>query len=105
VRPADASAGFTAGSELGYGYEIYNAGAAVQTVVSVWRDKDRIVALPASTAAVPADGRAVPVTGTIALPANLPAGLYVLQVAATSNDPKQAKRSRAAVQQVSFEVK
>ena len=105
VRPSDASADFTAGGELGYGYEIYNAGPAVQTVVSVWRDGNRIVALPPSTAATQGDGRGVPVTGTVALPADLSAGVYVLQIATTSDDPKQPKRSRAAVQQVAFEVK
>ncbi len=38
-------------------------------------------------------------------PDDLPSGTYVLQIAATSDDPKHAKRASGAVQRLSFEVK
>jgi hypothetical protein len=50
------------------------------------------------------DGHVV-AAGHLRLADDLPAGAYVLQIAATSDDPKQAKKTRTAVQRISFDVK
>ena len=44
-------------------------------------------------------------TGGLKLGDELLPGTYVLQIAATSNDPTHPKRARAAVQRLSFDVR
>jgi len=105
VRPADALRVYAPGTELSYSYEIYNAGTAVQAVTSLWRGTDRLTSLPPDTLVPPADGGPFATAGGLKLADDLPAGTYVLQIAATSDDPKHAKRARGAVQRLSFDVK
>ena len=105
VRPADALRVYAPGTQLSYWYEIYNAGTAVQAVTSLWRGTERIVSLPPDTLVPPAEGGPFGKAGGIELAGDLPPGRYVLQIAATSDDPKQAKRARRAVQRLSFDVK
>jgi hypothetical protein len=104
IRPADALRVFAPGTELSYSYEIYNAGTAVQAVTSLWRGTDRLILLPPATLVPPADGPFA-IAGGLKLADDLAAGTYVLEIAATSDDPKHAKRARGAVQRLSFDVK
>jgi hypothetical protein len=53
----------------------------------------------------PQDGSPFSVDGRLTLANNLPAGTYVLQLAATSDDPTNAKKYRTAVQRISFDVR
>jgi hypothetical protein len=105
VRPADALRVFAPNTQLSYSYEIYNAGTAIQAVTSLWRGTDRLTSLPPDTLVPPADGGPLAAAGSLALADDLPAGTYVLQIAATSDDPKHVKRARRAVQRLSFDVK
>jgi VWFA-related protein len=102
VRPADALRVYPSGTELSYSYEIYNAGAAVQAVTSLWRGTDRVTALPPDALAPPSPGRPFIATGALTLPDDLPPGAYVLQIAATSGERPHTTR---AVQRLSFDVK
>lgn len=105
VRAADALRVYAPGTQLSYSYEIYNAGTAVRAVTSLWRGTDRLTSLPPDTRVPPADGGPFATAGGLKLADDLPAGTYVLQIAATSDDPKHAKRTRGALQRLSFDVK
>ena len=74
-------------------------------MTSLWRGTDRLTSLPPDTLVPPADGGPFATAGGLNLADDLPAGTYVLQIAATSDDPKHAKRARGAVQRRSFDVK
>ena len=50
----------------------------------------------------PGDGGPLPQPVASRSPTNLPAGTYVLQIVATSDDPKHAKKARGAVERLSF---
>ena len=105
VRPNEARRIYPPGTKLSYSYEIYNAGTAVQVVTSLWRGTEKLASLPPDTLAPPADGGPFAAAGGLELAGDLPAGTYVLQVEATSDDPKRAKRARTAVQRLSFDVR
>ncbi|MDP9224973.1 MAG: VWA domain-containing protein [Actinomycetota bacterium] len=105
LPPADALRVYAPGTQLSYAYEVYNAGRSVQTVASLWRGTDRLTSQPPDTLVPPARGGHVVAAGRLKLADDLPAGTYVLQIAATSDDPKQAKKTRTAVQRISFDVK
>jgi hypothetical protein len=105
VRPADALRVYAPGTQLSYSYEIYNAGTAVQALTSLWQGTDRLTSLPPDTLVPPADGGLFATAGGLKLADDLPAGTYVLQIAATSDDPTHPKRARGAVQRLSFDVK
>jgi hypothetical protein len=105
VRPSDALRLFAPGTHLSYSYEIYNAGTPVHAVTSLWRGTDKLTSLPPDTLVPPADGSPFAAAGGLELANDLPAGTYVLQIAATSDDPKHAKRPRVAVQRLWFDVK
>jgi hypothetical protein len=105
LRPADALRTFAPGSQLSFMYEVYNAGTAVQTIPSLWRDTNRVAVLRAETLTTPPGGRPLIVSGGLKLPDDLAAGRYDLQLAATSPDPKQPQKARATVQRISFDVK
>jgi len=104
VRPAEARRVYPSGVELSYAYEIYNAGPAVQAVTSLWRGTEPLVSRPPVTLTPPPDG-AFAATGSLELAGDLPPGPYVLQISARSEDPKDAKKARLAVQRIPFEVK
>lgn len=104
LRPVDALRFYRAGTQLSYSYEIYNAGKAVQTVASLWRGADNVLPLTPETLSAPAASGPLAAAGVVTLADDLPAGTYVLQIVATSEDPKSSKKPRA-VQQVSFEVR
>ena len=65
-------------------------------MTSLWRGTDRLTSLPPDTLVPPADGGPFAAAGSLTLADDLPAGTYVLQIAATSDDPKHAKRARAS---------
>ena len=104
VRPADALRVYAPGTRLSYSYEIYNAGAAVQTVASLWRDTEKIQTLAPDALGRPANGAFVG-AGQLALADDLAAGTYVLQIAVTAADAPRSKKSRTAVQRLSFDVR
>jgi VWFA-related protein len=105
VGPADALRVYAPGTRLSYSYEIYNARTTVQSVASVWRGTDKVTSLPPDTLVPTTEGEPLIAAGSVELPADLPADTYVLQIAATTNDPKQAKKLLGAVQRLSFDVK
>lgn len=105
MRAADALRVYPAGAQLSYSFEIYNAGTAVRAVTGLWRGNGRLTSLPPVTVAPPAGGGPFTAAAGLKLAEDLPAGQYVLQIAATSDDPKRPKRARGAVQRLSFEVK
>jgi len=105
VPPADALRVYAPGTPLAYAYEIYNAGKAVQVVTSLWRGTEELASLPPDTLVPPAGAGPFAAAGGLTLAGDLPAGTYMLQIAATSDDPKQPKRARSAVQRLSFEVR
>ena len=105
LRPADALRVYAPGTQLSYAYEVYNAGKAVEAVASLWRGIDRLTSQPPDTLVPPARDGPVVAAGRLKLADDLPAGIYVLQITATSDDPKQAKKTRIAVQRISFDVK
>ena len=105
VQPADALRIYAAGTELSYWYEIYNAGRPVHVLTSLWRGADRLISLPPETLVPPADGGPLAAAGGLTLAGDLPAGTYVLQIVATSDDPRNAKKARGAVQRLSFDIK
>lgn len=105
VRPADALRVYARGTRLSYACEVYNAGQPVQVVTSIWRGKDRLTVQPPVQLVPPANGVPAFASGVVNLGADLPAGTYVLQIVATSDNPKQPKKPRVAVQRMSFDVK
>jgi hypothetical protein len=104
VRPADALRVYAPGTRLSYSYEIYNAGAAVQSVTSLWRDTERILTLPPDTFGRPVNGAFVG-AGHLALADDLAAGAYVLQIAVTADEGPRSRKTRSAVQRLSFDVR
>jgi hypothetical protein len=105
LRPVDALRVYAMGTRLSYAYEVYNAGTAVQVATTVWRASEKVMALPPETLIPSAHGATVAATGALTLAEHLSAGAYVLQIVATSDDPNSPKKTRAAVQRLSFEVK
>jgi VWFA-related protein len=105
VRPADALRVYAPGTQLLYSYEIYNAGMSVQVLASLWRGTERITSLPLDTLAPPADGGLFSAAGSLKLADDLVAGTYVLQIVATSDDPKNVKKARRAIQRVTFDIR
>ena len=81
----------------------YNAREAVATTPSVWRDGTQVFAAPADTIeAGPKPALPLKVGGGIRLGAGLTPGDYVLQLAATSKDPKG--RAKTVVRRTDFQV-
>jgi VWFA-related protein len=105
LRPADALRVYTAGAQLSYSYEVYNPGRSIQIAASLWQGPDMIASLPDETVLGSA-GNAVFVNGALfKLGERAPAGTYVLQLVATSDDPRGSGKVRRAVQRISFEIK
>lgn len=93
------------GTRLSYAYEIYNAATAVRATTSIWRGTEQVFAAAPDTLIVPPGGAArFAAAGGVKLGEGLPPGSYVLQVSATTPDPKRQGRSRIAVQRMGFDV-
>jgi VWFA-related protein len=109
VSPSQALRTYKAGAEVKYACEIYNAAAPVQLALSVWRGAERVLAGPANTLTPPAaaGGKAASFAagGAFKLGTALPAGRYVLQLAAQTGDPAKKSSVSRALQQMDFEVK
>jgi hypothetical protein len=105
VAPSDAMQVYPPGATLAYTYEIYNAGAKVELVTTLWRGGERLMSSPPEVLAVPPNGTRFSTTGRMTLAPSLPAGAYVLQVAATSSGSTRAEAGRLAAQRVSFDVR
>jgi hypothetical protein len=54
---------------------------------------------------VPPDRGPLEAAGRFTLASDLPAGTYVLEIAAASDDPTRARTARTAVQRLSFDVR
>lgn len=105
LTAAQALRAYPPGTRLSYAYEIYNAATAVRATTSIWRGTEQVFAAAPDTLIVPAGGAArFAAAGGVKLGEGLPAGSYVLQVSATTPDPKRQGRSRLAVQRMGFEV-
>jgi hypothetical protein len=106
LTPSQALGVYKAGTQLLYAYEIYNAAAPVQAAISVWHGTERILNVEPDTLNPPQDGaRRFTAAGGIRLGAQLPAGSYVLQVAARTNEPARKATQASALQCIDFEVR
>ena len=106
LTPAQALNVLAPGARLSYAYEVYNATTAVTSTTSVWRAMANILTTEPDTLVPPPDGsRRFVAAGGLKLGDQLPPGGYVLQVAATTPDPKRKGKYSTAVQRVAFEVR
>ncbi len=106
VSPVQALGVYERGTRLSYAYEIYNAVTPVQAATTIWRGSERILAVPPDTLVPPpGNERRFAAAGGVRLGDKLPAGRYVLQIAATKADPQRKGRSSTAVQRVAFDVR
>jgi hypothetical protein len=105
IPPVDALRVYAPGTPLVYSYEIYNAGTKVEVEATLWRGEDKVATLPSDPLRSPPDRSPFSTGGRLTLPDSLSAGTYVLQLAATSDDPKNAKKDRTAVQRIAFDVR
>jgi hypothetical protein len=64
-----------------------------------------VTSLPTETLTPPASGDLFAASGGLVLDNQLPAGTYVLEIAAASTDPSRAGKARTAVQRLSFDVR
>ena len=106
MTPAQAVRVYPPGTRLSYVYEIYNTISPVQATTTIWRGTEKVFAAPPDTLVMPPGGdRRFAAAGGVKLGEGLPLGDYVLQVSATTSDPKRHGRSRIAVQQITFDVR
>ena len=106
LTPAQALRVYRPGTRLSYVYEVYNATSPVQATTTIWRGTEKVFAAPPDTLVNPPGGDPrFAAAGGVKLGEGLPPGGYVLQVSATTPDPKRQGRSRAAVQRIGFEVR
>ena len=93
------------GTRLSYAYEIYNASTTVDVAASIYRGTEKVFAVPPNTLALPpGGGRRFAAAGGLSLGEGLPPGSYRLVVSATTPDANRKGRTRAAVQQIGFDV-
>jgi len=105
VAPSDAMQVYPPGATLAYAYEIYNAGAKVELVSTLWRGDERLMSSPPEVLVPPPGAKRFSTAGRMTLAPSLPAGTYVLEVAATSSGAARAKSGRQAAQRVWFDVR
>lgn len=97
---------FQPGASVTYSYEIYNAAKDVQVVTSIWRGMERVLAAPAERLTAPeGNDRRFAARGHLKLGEDLPAGNYVLQIAAATADPKREGALRTTIQRTGFDVR
>ncbi len=105
LTPAQALRVYRPGTRLSYAYEIYNASTVVEVAASLHRGTERVFAVPPNTLALPPGGdRTFAAAGGLSLGEGLPPGSYTLIVSATTPDPNRKGRTRAALQQIGFDV-
>ena len=106
LTPAQAVRVYPPGTRLSYAYEIYNATTTVQSTTTIWRGTEKVFAAAPDTLAAPPGGDPrFAAAGGVRLGQGLPPGGYMLQVSATTPDPKRQGRSRIAVQRIGFDVR
>ena len=106
VSPWQALRTYSAGTRLAYAYEIYNSSGPVKSIATVWRGIENVLTTPAASLTAPAgDERRFTAAGGIKLGEQLPAGQYVLQISATTSDPRSPGKARGAIQRIDFEVR
>jgi hypothetical protein len=105
LTPAQALGIYHPGTRLSYAYEVYNATTPIQAATSVWRGTQQIVAVEPDTLVPPPGARRFAAAGGVKLGERLPAGQYMLQVAATKTDPERKGRHTTVVQRIGFEVR
>jgi len=106
VAPAQALRAYAPGTRLAYAYEIYNSNGPVKSIATVWRGLENVLTTPAASLTPPAGTeRRFAAAGGIKLGEQLPAGQYVLQISATTPDPKSPGKAQAAIQRMDFEVR
>lgn len=106
ISPRQAVRAYKPGVRVSYAYEIYNAAGRVESATTIWRGTQKVLDAPA-VALVPPPGSEArfAAAGTLKLGDALPAGTYILQIAATTADTKRRGRVRTATQQIDFEVR
>ena len=106
LTPAQALGVYSPGTRLSFAYEIYNAATPIEAATSVWRGAEKVLTAAPDTLAPPPDGaRRFVATGGLKLGESLAPGSYVLQIAATTADPRRKGRTNQAVQRIGFEVR
>jgi VWFA-related protein len=105
VAPTQALRIYPAGTELTYAYEVYNAAQRVQSGVTIWRGTEKVLEVPPDTLVPPPGTRRFAAAGSFRLGQALPAGSYVLQIAAATADRKRSGRINTAVQRIDFDVR
>jgi VWFA-related protein len=104
--PLQAVRVYTAGSQVKYACEIYNASAPVKLTLRVWRGTEPVFNGGSTTLTPPAaKPAAFAVGGAFNLGSTLPPGQYVLQLAAETVASGKGEQVRRALQQMDFEVK
>ena len=72
----------------------------------MWRGIEKVLDAPPATLNPPAGGeRVFAAAGGIKLGEQLPTGNYVLQITATTPDPKREGKALNAVQRIAFDVR
>jgi VWFA-related protein len=93
------------GTRLSYAYEIYNASGTVDVAASIYRETERVFSTaPNTLVPLPGNDRRFAAAGGLSLGEGLPPGSYRLVVSATTPDANRKGRTRAAVQQIGFDV-
>jgi VWFA-related protein len=106
LTPAQALRIYPPGSRLSYAYEIYNATTPVKATMSIWRGAERVLAVAPDTLVPPAGAeRVFAAGGGIKLGEGLPAGSYVLEIAAALPGSTPKGKNSTAVQRIDFEVR
>ena len=105
LTPAQALRVYRPGTRLSYAYEIYNVSTTVDVAATIYRGTEKVFAVAPNTLPLPPDGgRRFAAAGGLSLGEGLPPGSYRLVVSATTPDANRKGRSRAAVQQIGFDV-
>ena len=106
LTPAQALGVYAPGTRLSYAYEVYNAAMPIEAATSVWRGTEKVLAAAPDSLTPPANGaRRFVAAGGLKLGENLAPGSYVLQIAATTADPRRKGTASQAVQRIGFEVR
>jgi len=93
---------FSAGDQLLYTYEIYNAVGDVEVSRTVWHDGKRLFTVPPASLQATADGGPLRALGALPLRPELTRGDYVLQIDAQTGP---LKKTSLATTRVDFRVK
>ena len=105
LTPAQSLRVYRPGTRLSYAYEIYNASTVVDVAASIHRGSEQVFATTPNTLVLPAGNeRRFAAAGGLSLGEGLPPGNYRLVVSATTPDANRKGRTRAAVQQIAFDV-